>query len=153
MSAFNRSQAVFSSRSRRILRCGTALPLLLAAWPALANPIVESSATDIVVDADSATGTPLAVDLRTTGGSISAVVDTVTATATAGQRGEVINLQTANGAIASSFGSVTLTGDGAIRGVRATRKAGTSKSRSANSNSTGPSPPVSSRIPLAAMSS
>lgn len=119
-----RTNAFAISRKRRLLRCGTALPLLLAAWPALANPIVEQSATDITVDEASATGTPAAIDLRSTGGSITAEVDTVTATATAGQRDNVTNFDTANGAISASLGTVTLTGEGELLGVRAVSQGG-----------------------------
>ncbi len=119
-----RTQAFGVSRKRRLLRCGTALPLLIAAWPALAQPIVEQSATDIAVDADSATGTPAAIDLRSTGGSITAQVDTVSATATAGQRNNVTNFDTANGAISASLGTVTLTGEGELLGVRAVSQGG-----------------------------
>ena len=111
-------------RKRRLLQCGTALPLLLAAWPALAEPIAEQSNTDIVVDAASASGTPAAIDLRSTGGSITAEVDTVTATATAGQRNNVTNFDTANGAISASLGTVTLTGEGELLGVRAVSQGG-----------------------------
>jgi fibronectin-binding autotransporter adhesin len=119
-----RTQALGVSRKRRLLQCGTALPLLLAAWPALAQPIVEQTATDIAVDADSATGTPMAIDLRSTGGSITAQVDTVTATATAGQRNNLTNFDTADGAISASLGAVTLTGSGELLGVRAVSQGG-----------------------------
>src|SRR5690606_16386341 len=54
----HRTGVSFASRKRRLLQCGTALPLLLAAWPVLAAPIVENSSSDISVDADSATGSP-----------------------------------------------------------------------------------------------
>jgi len=114
-----RSQTFLTSRTRRLLRCGTALPLLLAAWPALAEPIVEQSSTDISVDAESASGTPVAVDLVTDGGAISATVDTVTATAAIGTRDHVIGLQTADGAINAVFGTVTATGEGTVLGIRA----------------------------------
>jgi uncharacterized protein with beta-barrel porin domain len=119
-----RNQAFGLGRKRRLLQCGTALPLLLASWPVLAQPIVEHSSTDIAVDADSASGTPAAIDLRSTGGSITASVDTVTATATAGQRNNIANLDTAGGAINASFGSITLTGDGELLGVRAVAQGG-----------------------------
>ncbi|HEY6816888.1 MAG TPA: hypothetical protein VI168_15235, partial [Croceibacterium sp.] len=124
MQSHVRNRAPQSSRTRRLLQCGTALPLLLASWPALAQPIVEQSAADIAVDAASATGTPTAIDLRSTGGSIAAEVETVTATATAGQRANVSNFNTADGSISASLGTVTLTGDGEAIGVRANSEGG-----------------------------
>src|SRR5690606_21753060 len=113
-----KSSSTLAARTR-LLRAGTALPLLLAAWPALAAPIVENSSSDISVEADSASGIPVAIDLATDGGSITVSVDTVTATADAGARNNVVDLRTTDGAIGASLGSITATGEGALLGLSA----------------------------------
>ncbi|BBC74249.1 hypothetical protein AEB_P3381 [Altererythrobacter sp. B11] len=106
-------------RTRTVLRAGTALPFLLGAWPLLAQPITEDSAQDIDVSVASASGTPVAIEL-TSGGSITASVTEVTATAQAADRDHVIGLETSGGgAISGTFGSIVGTGDGELVGIEA----------------------------------
>ncbi len=124
MTIAHRTGVSFTSRKRRLLQCGTALPLLLAAWPVLAAPIVESSSSDISVDADSATGSPVAVDLSTDGGAIDVSVDAVTATGAASGYSNAVTLRTVGGAIVATFGSVTTTSADEVFGVGAQSQGG-----------------------------
>jgi len=112
-------------RIRLLMQCGTALPLLALAVPALAAPIQETSAGDIEIDAVDASGTPEAVQAESTGGSITASVGTVTSTAGQGVRGAVVELETdTDGAIAGDFGSITGTGQGELLALHSESAAG-----------------------------
>ena len=75
-----------AARTRRILSAGTALPLLLIGSSVGAQAIVEQSSGDILVDADSASGAPVAVELATeavraaladTGADVAAVAEAI----------------------------------------------------------------------------
>ena len=121
----NRKSSSSLATRARLLRAGTALPLLLAAWPAIADPIVENSSSDISVDADSASGTPVAVELSSTGGSIQVSVDTVSGTSAVGVRDYIVGLETqTDGSITGIFDSIVGTGDGEVLGLGATTLAG-----------------------------
>ena len=121
----NRKSSSSLATRARLLRAGTALPLLLAAWPAIADPIVENSSSDISVDADSASGTPVAVELSSTGGSIQVSVDTVSGTSAVGVRDYIVGLETqTDGSITGIFDSIVGTGDGEVLGLGATTRAG-----------------------------
>lgn len=114
-----------AARIRACLQAGSALPLLVAAWPALAEPIVQASDGDIAVAADSASGTPTAVELTSNNGSVTGNVTTVIGTAVAGQRAEIVGLETlTSGQIVGNFGSITGTGSGELLALRAESNAG-----------------------------
>lgn len=118
--AAHAAQVFPGRRVRRLLQCGTALPLLLAAWPAMADPITQQSGGDIEIDAESASGTPIAVELSSTDGSVTVAVSTVTGAAGASTRDYVVGLETlSDGGITGTFGSITGTGDGELLGLGA----------------------------------
>lgn len=108
-----------SVRTRRILQASTALPLLLAAWPAAAEPIMEFSDEDIVVDEEQATGDPNAVHLYTSGGSIDVSVGEVIGTTDEGGHEYIVQLVTEVGAINGAFGSITGSSEGGLWALNA----------------------------------
>ncbi|MXO58944.1 hypothetical protein GRI89_05260 [Altererythrobacter salegens] len=115
------SKALKSRTFRRAMYCGTALPLVAFAVAANANPITEQFDSDITVTADSASGTPIAVELYSSGGSIDASVTDVTGTTVGGDRDYVIGMETdLTGSITGTFSTITATGAGEILGLGAT---------------------------------
>jgi uncharacterized protein with beta-barrel porin domain len=114
------SQSLRLSNARALLRSGSALALVVAAAPALAQPITQTSTGDITVTAASASGTPVAVDLSSTAGTIKATVTAATGSAASGQRDNVVGLETgSNGAIKGTFSTITGTGQGQLLGIAA----------------------------------
>lgn len=112
-------------RSKLLVGAAMALPLVALSSQAQADPIQQSSEGDITVEAESASGTPIAVELSTTGGSIDVSVTTVTGVAQTGEHDYIVGLETlGDGTINGAFGSITGTGEGQLLALGASSNTG-----------------------------
>ena len=97
-------------RAAMLLQAGTAMPLLMAT-AVHAAPIVDLATGDIVIDEDSASGTPQAVDVYSSDGSVNISVGEVTATAPDDTRADVVYVGAGgSGSVTANFGTITASG-------------------------------------------
>lgn len=98
------------------LLSATSIPLLFAS-PAFAQSYVEQSAGDIVYSEESVWGTPEAVYLRSTGGSVLVDIGDAAAWSTAGTYGQIVEVEAATGATVT-IGVIASGGDGYVTGLQ-----------------------------------